>query len=84
MKKSVFIGTLAAASVTAGLVAAGTLDDVKAAGELKCGVSTGVVGFAAADAEIGNLHRTRNVDGNKQFDTAFTDFFCRANFLWAR
>jgi len=50
MKKSVFIGTLAAASVTAGLAAAGTLDDVKAAGELKCGVSTGVVGFAAADA----------------------------------
>ena len=50
MKKSVFIGTLAAASVTAGLVAAGTLDDVKAAGELKCGVSTGLVGFAAADA----------------------------------
>ncbi len=50
MKKSVFIGTLAAASVTASLAAAGTLDDVKAAGELKCGVSTGVVGFAAADA----------------------------------
>ncbi len=50
MKKSVFIGTLAAASVTAGLAAAGTLDDVKAAGELKCGVSTGLVGFAAADA----------------------------------
>ena len=50
MKKSVFIGTLAAASVTAGLAAAGTLDDVKAAGELKCGVTTGLVGFAAADA----------------------------------
>lgn len=50
MKQSVFIGTLAAASVTAGLAAAGTLDDVKAAGELKCGVSTGVVGFAMADA----------------------------------
>lgn len=50
MKKSVFIGTLAAASMTAGLAAAGTLDDVKAAGELKCGVSTGVVGFAAANA----------------------------------
>ncbi len=50
MKKSVFTGTLAAASVVAGFAAAGTLDDVKAAGELKCGVSTGVVGFAAADA----------------------------------
>ncbi len=50
MKKSVFIGTLAAVSVTAGMAAASTLDDVKAAGELKCGVSTGLVGFAAADA----------------------------------
>lgn len=50
MKKSVFLGTLAAASVAAGVAAAGTLDDVKAAGELKCGVSTGLVGFAAADA----------------------------------
>jgi general L-amino acid transport system substrate-binding protein len=50
MKKSLFIGTLTAASVAAGLATAGTLDDVKAAGELKCGVSTGIVGFAAADA----------------------------------
>ncbi len=50
MKKSVFTGTLVAASVVAGFAAAGTLDDVKAAGELKCGVSTGLVGFAAADA----------------------------------
>ncbi len=50
MKKSVFLGTLAAASVAAGVAAAGTLDDVKAAGELKCGVTTGLVGFAAADA----------------------------------
>ncbi|MFK5996992.1 MAG: transporter substrate-binding domain-containing protein [Rhodobacterales bacterium] len=50
MKKSVFIGTLAAASVAASLAAAGTLEDVKAAGELKCGVTTGLVGFGAADA----------------------------------
>lgn len=32
------------------MAAAGTLDDVKAAGELKCGVTTGLVGFAAPDA----------------------------------
>jgi len=50
MKKSAFLGTLAAATFVAGFAAAGTLDDVKAAGELKCGVSTGLAGFALANA----------------------------------
>ncbi|MDE0765533.1 MAG: amino acid ABC transporter substrate-binding protein [Amylibacter sp.] len=50
MKKSAFLGTLAAATFAAGFAAAGTLDDVKAAGELKCGVSTGLAGFALANA----------------------------------
>ncbi len=50
MKKSVFFGTLAAAGLAAGFAAAGTLDDVKANGTLKCGVTTGLVGFAAPDA----------------------------------
>ena len=50
MKKSVFLGTLAAAGLGAGLAAAATVDDVKANGVLKCGVSTGLVGFAAPDA----------------------------------
>lgn len=50
MKKSVFFGTLAAAGLVAGLASAGTLDDVKAKGELACGVTTGLVGFAAPDA----------------------------------
>ncbi|MEE9454260.1 MAG: amino acid ABC transporter substrate-binding protein [Paracoccaceae bacterium] len=50
MKKTVFYGTLAAAGLAAGLASAGTLDDVKAKGELACGVSTGLVGFAAPDA----------------------------------
>ena len=50
MKSSVFFGTLAAAGLAAGMASAATLDDVKAAGELKCGVSTGLVGFAAPDA----------------------------------
>ncbi|WGI22492.1 amino acid ABC transporter substrate-binding protein [Amylibacter sp. IMCC11727] len=50
MKKSTFVGTLAAATFAAGFAAAGTLDDVKAKGFLQCGVSTGLVGFAAADA----------------------------------
>ena len=48
--KTTFVGTLAAAGLAAGLASAATLDDVKAAGELKCGVSTGLVGFAAPDA----------------------------------
>ena len=50
MKKSVFLGALTVAGLAAGAAAAGTLDDVKARGKLNCGVSTGVAGFAAADA----------------------------------
>ena len=50
MKKSVFLGTLTAAGLVAGAAAAGTLDDVKARGVLNCGVTTGLVGFAAPDA----------------------------------
>ena len=37
MKKSVFLGALAASTVLAGAAFAGTLDDVKARGELICG-----------------------------------------------
>jgi len=50
MKKSIFLGTLTAASLAAGLAAAGTMEDVQAKGFLQCGVSTGLVGFAAPDA----------------------------------
>ncbi|SIS68939.1 amino acid ABC transporter substrate-binding protein [Phaeovulum vinaykumarii] len=50
MKKSVFLGALTVASFVAGAAAAATLDDVKARGELNCGVNTGLVGFAAPDA----------------------------------
>ncbi|WP_299627988.1 amino acid ABC transporter substrate-binding protein [uncultured Tateyamaria sp.] len=51
MKKSVFFGALtAAAGLAAGVAAAGTLDDVKARGTLNCGVTTGLVGFAAPDS----------------------------------
>ncbi|MEM7524578.1 MAG: amino acid ABC transporter substrate-binding protein [Pseudomonadota bacterium] len=51
MKTTHLLGAFAVASFAAGAAAAGTLDDVKAAGELKCGVSTGLVGFAAPDAD---------------------------------
>jgi general L-amino acid transport system substrate-binding protein len=50
MKKTVFLGALTVAGLAAGAVAAGTLDDVKARGKLNCGVTTGLVGFAAPDA----------------------------------
>ena len=50
MKKTIFLGALAAATLAGGLASAKTLDDVKARGKLNCGVSTGVPGFAAPDA----------------------------------
>ena len=50
MKKTIFIGALTLAGLTAGAAAAATLDDVKARGKLNCGVSSGLVGFAAPDA----------------------------------
>ena len=50
MKKSVILGALAAAGIAAGAAHAATVDDVKARGKLNCGVTTGVVGFAAPDA----------------------------------
>ena len=50
MKKTVFLGALTIAALTAGVASAATLDDVKARGSLNCGVTTGLVGFAAPDA----------------------------------
>jgi len=50
MAKTVLFGVLAAAGLSAGIASAGTLEDVKARGELLCGVNTGLVGFAAPDA----------------------------------
>ena len=43
----VMLAAAAVSAVTVGAASAGTLDDVKARGNLICGVSTGVVGFAA-------------------------------------
>lgn len=50
MKKSVFLGTLSAAALLAGIAGAGTLDDVKARGQLICGTNVGLTGFGAPDA----------------------------------
>jgi general L-amino acid transport system substrate-binding protein len=50
MRRSVFVGALTVASLTAGVAGAATLDDVKARGKLNCGTNTGLVGFAAPDA----------------------------------
>ncbi|GAA6161919.1 MULTISPECIES: amino acid ABC transporter substrate-binding protein [Ruegeria] len=50
MKKSVILGVATVAGLAAGAATAGTVDDVKARGKLNCGVTTGLVGFAAPDA----------------------------------
>jgi len=50
MKKSVLFGALTIAGLAAGVAHAATLDDIKARGSLNCGVTTGLVGFAAPDA----------------------------------
>ena len=49
MKKSLILGLFAAVGITAGTAGAATLDDVKARGNLNCGVSTGAPGFATVD-----------------------------------
>jgi general L-amino acid transport system substrate-binding protein len=50
MKKSVFLGTLVASTVLAGAAFAGTLDDIKARGELNCGSNNGLTGFGMPDS----------------------------------
>ena len=49
MKKNMFLGTLAAATVAASFAGAATLDDIKARGVLNCGSNTGLTGFGAPD-----------------------------------
>ncbi|MGY6409759.1 MAG: amino acid ABC transporter substrate-binding protein [Alkalilacustris sp.] len=51
MKKSVLLGSMAAAAtLAAGAASANTLQEVIDRGELRCGVSTGLAGFSAPDA----------------------------------
>jgi len=50
MKKTILFGTLAAVGMTAGMASAQTLQTIKDRGELTCGVSTGLAGFSAPDA----------------------------------
>ena len=50
MIKTLMGSIVVAASFAATIAVAGTLDDVKARGKLNCGVTTGLVGFAAPDA----------------------------------
>lgn len=50
MNKSVFLGAITVAGLVAGAGAAATVDDVKARGKVNCGVTVGLVGFAAPDA----------------------------------
>ena len=50
MKKTTLLGTIAAATLLAGAAGAGTVDDIKARGELICGSNIGLTGFGAPDA----------------------------------
>src|SRR6056297_2590636 len=50
MNKSVFFGTLAVAGLAASFAQAQTLAEVQERGTLNCGVTTGLTGFAAPDA----------------------------------
>jgi general L-amino acid transport system substrate-binding protein len=50
MNKSIILGALTVAGLSAGVAGAATLDDVKARGTLNCGVTTGLAGFSAPDA----------------------------------
>lgn len=51
MLKNTFLAVAATAALTGGMSFAGTLDEVKERGKLNCGVNTGLVGFAAPDAD---------------------------------
>ncbi|MEL6204364.1 MAG: amino acid ABC transporter substrate-binding protein [Pseudomonadota bacterium] len=50
MKKSVLASAVAVSALIAGMASGQTLQEVKDRGVLNCGVSTGLVGFAAPDA----------------------------------
>ena len=50
MRKFAFYGALSVLALGAGAAAAGTLEDVKARGELLCGSNAGLAGFSAPDA----------------------------------
>ncbi len=50
MKKTTFISAMTVAAFAASVAGAGTLEDVRAKGFVQCGTNTGLVGFAAADA----------------------------------
>ena len=50
MKSTYILGAMAVAGLAASAASAATLDDVKVAGTIKCGVSTGLAGFSNPDA----------------------------------
>ncbi|MFN2307046.1 MAG: amino acid ABC transporter substrate-binding protein [Paracoccaceae bacterium] len=50
MTKTLFLGALTVAGLSAAAASAATLDDVKERGNLNCGVSTGLTGFSAPNA----------------------------------
>ncbi|RAZ72971.1 amino acid ABC transporter substrate-binding protein [Mesorhizobium atlanticum] len=51
MKKTTFLSVLGAVALLSSAAMAGTLEEVKARGQLNCGVSSGTAGFSAPDAK---------------------------------
>ena len=95
MKFSAKIATTVAASAVAvaQVASAGTLDDVKARGELKCGVSGGVPGFSAPD-DAGRMQGIDAAvcdaiaaavlgDASSVPDAVFHAFLCHHKNTWA-
>ncbi len=50
MTKKIILGAFTVVGLSAGAAAAATLDDIQARGNLNCGVTTGLTGFAAPNA----------------------------------
>ncbi len=50
MKRTIFLGAMIGAGIAATSAAAATLDEIKERGKVSCGVTTGLTGFAAPDA----------------------------------
>lgn len=55
MKSTLILGAMAVAGLAVSSASAGTLDEVKARGFLKCGITTGLAGFAFTD-DSGEWH----------------------------
>jgi len=79
MKKTLFAASVALAAAT-GTAQAGTLEDVQARGELNCVVTTGLVGFAAPDAD-GNTTETMSRDADLKLSFLPVNYYDGQGFM---